>query len=479
MPSINRRSFFAAAGVAAVAAAVPITGIRALAAGTPAVAFHNPLAEQRADPYIIKHDGTYYFTATVPVADRIFLRKSSTLQGLGSAQEITIWNKHESGEMSANIWAPELHRVNGNWYIYFAAGRTDDGFRIRMYVLENTSEDPTTGTWTEKGQITTHADGFSLDATTFFHGDEQYLCWTQYDPEPDGTSLYLATMADPWTLKSDPVRISMPEYDWEKYGHIVDEGPAVLKRNGRVFITFSASWTGAEYKLGLLTASEDADLLDASSWSKNPQPVFQSHDGASQYGPGHNSFTVSEDGQSDILVYHARPYKDIDGNPLDNPDRHTRLQKLYWNADGTPNFGIPVPDGPTPFRFLVHGGDDRYLNHFDSRLRAGEPAMLADSQFMIVAGLAGSGSVSLRSANYPDRYLRHRNGEFWLDAFEDTDLYKQDASFQQRAGLADSNGVSFQSVNYPDYYLRRSGDYVDLGLTGTTAEQSDATFFLE
>jgi len=85
-------------------------------------------------------------------------------------------------------------------------------------------------------------------------------------------------------------------------------------------------------------------LLDQNSWKKSPEPVFKSSEENSQYGPGHNSFSVSEDGNKDILVYHARNYKDIVGDPLYDPNRHTRAQIFNWNEDGTPNFGIPVPD---------------------------------------------------------------------------------------------------------------------------------------
>jgi GH43 family beta-xylosidase len=97
----------------------------------------------------------------------------------------------------------------------------------------------------------------------------------------------------------------------------------------------------------VLTADASADLLDPNSWSKSPEPVLQSSDETSQYGPGHNSFTTTPDGAVDILVYHARNYEEIPGgDALGNPDRATRAQVLFWNVDGTPDFGIPVADGP-------------------------------------------------------------------------------------------------------------------------------------
>ncbi|GAB3233456.1 hypothetical protein GCM10027447_29890 [Glycomyces halotolerans] len=477
---LSRRRLFQTAGATAFVSAASTLGTAAPASASPAVTYHNALIQQRADPHIVKHtDGYYYFTASVPEYDRIVMRRSTTLQGLAGAQEVTVWWKHSSGEMSHHIWAPEVHYVDGKWYIYFAAGRADDIWAIRMYALENSSANPMSGTWTEKGRIVTPRDSFSLDATTFEHNGSRYLCWAQSDPDlGSGTSLYLATMANPWTLASSPVRISMPTHDWERIGHNVNEGAYVIKRNGRIFMTFSASATDANYAIGLLTASQSSNLLDPASWSKNPQPVFRSHDRTGQYGPGHNCFTVSEDGQSDIMVYHARPYEHIDGDPLYDPNRHTRLQKIYWNADGTPAFGIPVADGATPYRFAAHGGAG-WINHYEFRGRVGDPAMLDDSQFRIVSGLAGSGTVSLESANYPGYYLRHKNYECWVEQDDGSSLFDADASFHRRAGLADSSAESFESYNFSGRYIRHSGGRLDLLTAGTSQERSEATFHLE
>lgn len=308
--------------------------------------FNNPIIEQRADPWVYKHtDGYYYFTASVPEYDRLELRRAATIQELGLASAKVIWEKHSDGVMSANIWAPEIHYIDGKWYIYFAAARKDSIFDHRMYVIENSSTNPLEGTWVEKGQIKTNWESFSLDATTFTHNGTRYLVWAQKDPEIYGNSnLYVAPMSNPWTISGTQVMISKPELPWEIIGFWVNEGAAVIKKNDKIFISYSASATDSNYCMGLLTASDTADLLDPNSWSKSREPVFKTSEESSQYGPGHNCFTVSEDGIEDILVYHARNYKDIVGDPLWDPNRHTRAQKLYWNSDGTPNFGIPVAD---------------------------------------------------------------------------------------------------------------------------------------
>lgn len=308
--------------------------------------FENPILPQRADPWVHRHgDGYYYLTATVPEFDRIELRRSRTIQGLGQAKAQVIWRAHENGPMANHIWAPEIHNIDGRWYVYFAAGTSQDQWAIRIYVLENTATNPLEGEWIEKGQIQTDWESFSLDATTFEHGGTRYLVWAQKGRESrDNSDLYLAAMENPWTLRGRQVCVSKPDLDWERRGYCVNEGAAVLKRNGRIFITYSASATDRNYCMGMLTAADTSDLLDPASWHKATEPVFRTSDENGQYGPGHNCFTVAEDGDRDALIYHARPYPEIRGNPLTDPNRHMRAQIFGWRADGTPDFGVPVPD---------------------------------------------------------------------------------------------------------------------------------------
>lgn len=241
--------------------------------------------------------------------------------------------------LSANIWAPEIHYIDGKWYIYFAAARTtetNDGlFDHRIFVLENEAENPLEGEWIEKGQLKTKWESFSLDATTFEHNGIRYLVWAQKDPNIYGNSnIYIAKMSNPWTIEGEQVMITEPEYDWEKVGFLVNEGPAVIKRNGKIFISYSASATDYNYCIGFIMADENSSLLDKNSWEKSKKPVLQSDDEKEIYGPGHSCFTVSEDGESDILVYHARNYKEIVGDPLYDPNRHTFVKKIEYDSDG-------------------------------------------------------------------------------------------------------------------------------------------------
>lgn len=313
--------------------------------------YPNPLIRQRADPHILRHtDGQYYFMGTVPEYDRLVLRRAPTIAGLATAEEKVIWRKHSAGRMGAHIWAPEIYHLDGKWFIYFAAGEAEKIWNIRIYVLENSSADPFEGEWIERGQIDTGWESFALDASVFEHRGRRYLLWAQQRPGIKGnTNLYIAPMATPTTLAGPAVMLSKPEFPWEQVRYAVNEGPMMLRKNGRLFLTYSAAGTGPEYCVGLLTAHEDADLLDPKSWTKSPEPVFVTSEENRIYGPGHHCFTVAADGVTDLIVYHARSYRDIQGDPLKDPNRHTRVQAVTWRADGTPDFGEPRADDPAKF----------------------------------------------------------------------------------------------------------------------------------
>jgi len=305
-----------------------------------------PLILQRADPHLSRHDGAFLLTASVPQYDRIELRRAATLAEVPAADAVTIWRKPDSGPYSELIWAPELHRVQGQWIVYFAAAPTraikDGLFQHRMYAIGTGADDPLRASWSFLGQVDSGIDSFCLDATHFRHREQDYYCWAQKDPTiPGNSNLYIAPQASATRLAGPPVRLSVPEFDWECRGFSVNEGPSVLKGAGRIFISYSASATDENYAMGLLWARDDADLLDPASWHKSPSPVMVSSPEHSIYGPGHNSFCEGESGET-LLVYHARTYTEIEGDPLWNPDRHSFVKPLRWSEAGWPIFGNPA-----------------------------------------------------------------------------------------------------------------------------------------
>ena len=308
-------------------------------------AYNEPFIPNRADPYVICHQNTYYFTGSVPEYDRIVLRKASALGELRTAEERVIWRKHKEGIMSIHIWAPELHYVNGRWYIYFAAGDKDDIWKIRPYALV-CAGDPMADEWRELGQMAgadefTFQD-FSLDMTVFEHRKEWYCIWAEkVSIGKKISNLYIARLETPWKLATQQVLLTSPDYEWEREGFWVNEGPAVLFHDERIYLTYSASSTGACYCMGLLSIGKDQDILDPSNWIKEKEPVFRTDEAKGLFGPGHNSFVQLPESDEVIMIYHARPYDEIAGDPLYDPNRHTYLGRVRWTEKGPRFAAVP------------------------------------------------------------------------------------------------------------------------------------------
>ena len=318
---------------------------------TEKLTYNKPWILQRADPYVTKDsEGNYYFTASVPEYDRVVLRTSKTLDGLKTAPEKTLWTRHESGIMSQHVWAPELHFLFGKWYIYFAASRKDDIWALRPYVLECQGSDPMSDPWIELGMMQSAADDefsfteFSLDATVFEYHGSWYYVWAEKVGTGDKkiSNLYIARMEAANRLATQQVLLTSPDYDWERVDFWVNEGPNVILRNGKVFLTYSASGTGSPYCMGMLTAEDGADLLDSRVWKKSRYPVVKTDAERQIFGPGHNSFTTDDEG-NDVCIYHARTYEKIVGDPLYDPNRHAMIMPIGWDPEtGDPVFHTEV-----------------------------------------------------------------------------------------------------------------------------------------
>lgn len=304
--------------------------------------FTNPLLDSGPDPWVSQKDGFYYYMNTE--GNKLSIYKTKDLSQLRKTEKKVIYHAPESGPGSKNIWAPELHFLGNKWYLYYTAGSTPDHSTQRLYVMENSSMDPTQGKWIRKGQIKDkQADFFAIDATVATINSRNYLIWSGHISELDKTQrLFIAELnGDQCTLKTARAEISTPTYDWETIGtpH-VNEGPEILKNeNGKVFLIFSASgcWTD-DYSLGMLSLKNNSDPMDPASWTKSPAPIFTKKAENNAYGPGHNGFFKSPDGKQDWIVYHANAKP---GLKCSN-ERSPRMQKFTWNADGTPHFGEPV-----------------------------------------------------------------------------------------------------------------------------------------
>jgi GH43 family beta-xylosidase len=309
--------------------------------------FHNPLLPSGPDPWVITHNGFYYYMNTT--GQNLTVWKTRDITDLAHAEKKVVWTPPPTGPYSHEIWAPELHLLDRKWYIYFA-GDAGANESHRIYVVENSAADPLEGEWNFKGKVADATDKWAIDSSVFEDKGEKYIVWSGWEGDSDGEQrIYLAHLKNPWTIDSQRILLSYPKYPWEHVGDLLDrpemphvnvnEGPEILQHNDDIFLVYSASacWTDY-YELGVVRAKSGSNLLDPASWSKFDHAFFKQDREANIFGPGHNGFFRSLNGNEDWIIYHANP----ESKQGCGQHRSPRIQPFTWNSDGTPNFGKPI-----------------------------------------------------------------------------------------------------------------------------------------
>ncbi|KAK4107199.1 glycoside hydrolase family 43 protein [Canariomyces notabilis] len=289
-----------------------------------AASFSNPLkAVNGSDPHIVYDNGYYYLMTTTWT--NLQITRARTLEGLKTGQNKVVWTDSNSARC-CNVWAPELHKINNVWYIYYTAGNSANLDGQRSHVLRGGASP--WDSFSYAGQLTRD---WGIDGTVLRFPNQNYFVWSCF-PRANWQSLCIAPMTSPTSIGASRV-LSEPTQSWEQADRPVQEGPAALYHGSSIFLAYSASfcWTSS-YQLGLLTYKGSGDPTLASSWAKSG-PVFSSANG--NYGTGHNGFFTSPDGKETWNVYHATAISQgaCDGN------RYTAAKRVDWTADGKPIFG--------------------------------------------------------------------------------------------------------------------------------------------
>ena len=320
--------------------------------------FRFPLAKGYGDPVLFHWEGKWYFIATNDNLNDIgiYVRESDSVSGLfadGAEEHLILPFDPERG-FEQTFWAPEFHVIGGELYILFAVSGHKWGPQCHMMkkkkgksiILPDSWEDPVRVCRMDGSPLT--VDAITLDMTFIKAASGSYVIWSYRErigTETDsGSMLYIAAIdeKEPWRLTGEPVLLTRPLYGWENVaGTINNEGPNSFIRNGKVYVTYSGgSANRYTYALGLLTADEDKDLLDLSSWTKSLSPVLSFYSVKGEYGPGHNSFFTNEEGEL-MIAYHGE-------TDLNSSLRCDGIRRVHFRRDGSPYFQMSseedVPD---------------------------------------------------------------------------------------------------------------------------------------
>lgn len=339
----HRPGFFAvlALGLSLGCAGLPLNET---AVSASAQNFTNPTFSG-GDPWITFVNGNYYYSRSYCGVGDICVKSSSTLTGLANASWVGVWNHGQNIDPNGDdIWAPELHYINGGWYIYYAADNGDNA-NHHLFVL-TTSGGPASpfseaNTGLSHGQLTESTGNWAIDPDVFTAADGKlYITWscTNQHNSSFPQRICLAPMSDPVTIAGATTFLSTPSQTWETRGAAIQEGPVGYTRNSRTYITYSgsASWIANDYSVGLLRLASGGNPTSASAWTKSG-PIFDHH--GTTYGPGSVVFVPSPNGSEYWNLYHG-----IDStscSPAYNC-RDIRMQKMYFDAVGYPVLGYPV-----------------------------------------------------------------------------------------------------------------------------------------
>jgi GH43 family beta-xylosidase len=281
---------------------------------------HRPFPGQ--DPWVVAHDGSLLLVQSSAGNRRIVIKRFRDLDRMDRNEETVIWAPSGLSGRGRQLWAPELHEIDGRWYVYFAAS---DGQHAnhRMYALVAT--DPL-GPYRALGPVCDPVhDVWAIDLTVFSHEGRLHAIWSGWEGPNDGfpQNLYIAPMTNPWTIAAERQCLSRPQHGWEMSVAPVNEGPTVVRHpgTGGLFVLYAAdaSWSQA-YKTGILEWT-GGDVVDPASWHKRPSPFFT--DG------GHGCVVETSTGTH--LVYHRK----ISGDP-GWADREIRCASVTWDAAGRP-----------------------------------------------------------------------------------------------------------------------------------------------
>lgn len=313
--------------------------------------FTNPIFNRTSpDPSMLYDGQTGYYYALFTSGDGVYLHRSETVEGFKEEKEVQcVFAVGEESGIYGCVWAPEMHKIDGVWYIYTSGTVSTEKHDLHLFVLKSKTSDPFDG-FTFEGIL--NPDFEAIDPTVYTHTDGKlYICYARLG---GGNILHLHEMASPTRLGERSVKIAEAELPFELravsqgISFRVNEGPYFVKNGDRLFIIYSANecWCN-DYCLGVIEYM-GGDFLQAESWYKYPDPILTSGNG--NYATGHAMFFYSPDGTELWVSYHAMHEPDDEMKPM---PRYMHIQRVYFDETGFPYIGAPIPTGvpfPAPSR---------------------------------------------------------------------------------------------------------------------------------
>ncbi len=247
-----------------------------------------------ADPFILNEGGIYYAYGTFS-PDGIVVLVSDDLKTWswpeGRAGYLALDRKDSYGDKW--FWAPEVYRTGDRYLMYYSADE---------HICCAVSKSPL-GPFRQISKRPM-SDEKGIDNSLFIDSDGRpYIFWVKFN---GCMEIWMAELQpDLCTIKEGTERfcISMSQV-WEKVWPSVNEGPFVLKHDGKYYLTYSAnSYESKLYGIGYAVS----DSVKG-PWEKYPDnPILCSPEGLC--GTGHHCFFKKRNGKL-MIAFHSHLNQD-------------------------------------------------------------------------------------------------------------------------------------------------------------------------
>ena len=250
--------------------------------------FKLPTPIPLADPYILYEDGTYYLYGTGS-GDGIAVAVSKDMRKWE-------WPENEKYYLALHkdnsygtyyFWAPEVYKVGDKYLMYYSsqehicAAWGDSPLGPFKQVEKKPMRDP-------KG----------IDNHLFIDDDgKPYLFWVHFS---GGQQVWVAELENDYTtiIPGTETKCISPVQDWEMIWATVNEGPFVLKHEGKYYLSYSANtYESQHYAIGYAVSDSPKG-----PWVKyHDNPIL--HQPAGLVGTGHPAFFKDKDGTNRITFH--------------------------------------------------------------------------------------------------------------------------------------------------------------------------------
>lgn len=298
----------------------------ALAQAAAAATYRNPVGCGFQDPAPVEYRGVYYLAQSTGTG--VALYTSTNLYQWTYMQSIF---SHPIGHV---IWAPELHIVNGAFYLYISDLEAGC-YRPRLRVARS---DSLTGPYILQPLYVTAAIDPGVLVTD---SGDSYLLGSYFPGGGDGcgpSELHIWKMNGPGDIAVGfaPLTPSQPDQGWE---WIVNEGPQALLHKGQVYCLYSANGADREdYCISYVKAPLSTLLTWTNGlWFKPPEnpilhkrvagPANPAYCGTADpgvWGPGHGLLVTGPNAMEQWYVYHRKRLTAIDWT------RDLAIDRTFW-----------------------------------------------------------------------------------------------------------------------------------------------------